>query len=239
MQKIVQVHCLPIDKPILEGKLLSLTSNNQIYYLDGQGTGIKMFLYFTSEEEIKEGDWYIDLDITDKDIQDVPQYHKFSKCITIQKASGIDKLINSGSPELDGRWHVEADAKTCRKIVATTNPELSYLKDTYDRNGQVEKMWADLPKIPLSFIKEYVEKQGNVKEVSLEQLRGSDGYYDKNEVWHWKILGLKLDPQGCVIISPIEEKIDWEKVFDNAQSMHLQEFINHYTEKVFKHQEGA
>ena len=32
-------------------------------------------------------------------------------------------------------------------------------------------------------------------------------------------------------VDQVDSKIDWEQVFDNAQTMHLQEFINHYKNK--------
>ena len=94
-------------------------------------------------------------------------------------------------------------------------------------------------KISPEFVKEYVEKQGNIKEVKLEydekfitdewftldnldeaefisqkKLQNEHGtQFSVSDLTEAevriapKIISLKLDSQGCVIISPIEEKV--------------------------------
>ena len=202
MQKIVQVHMLPTEKGSHIVKYSPPAKGQKgLEYFDRIAYAlINMELYFTSDEEIKEEDWYM---------------HSGEMIFRADPKFDEGNNPNNSNPRVTDHN---------KKIVATTNPELWHHGDMM--------ICLKTPKIPLSFVKEYVEKQGNIKKVKLEYI--DNGYeVDMGGVggedigWMPKI-ELKLDSQGCVIVSPIEEKIDWEQVFENAQSMHLQEFINYY-----------
>ena len=80
--------------------------------------------------------------------------------------------------------------KNCKKIIATTNPELK------------------LPQIPQDFIKYFVEKQGNVKSVSIEMEEIKTGWLNDNDQMLEVNTGRfqpKLTKDNEVIIS-LEEK---------------------------------
>lgn len=169
MQKIVQVHMLPTDKVDRKQHVLWTNKNGYLLHTHSSATNITpQHLYFTSDKEIKEGEW------------------------AITTRGELFKATKENNNSIYGD----------KKIVATTNPELwrDGLQDVGKAGYSVDDFVPTIPKIPLSFVKEYVEKQGNIKEVSLEYYR----YQEHNMPYRDS---LKLDSQGCVIISPIEEKI--------------------------------
>lgn len=95
------IHVLPTDKPtrlfITDGKLFN-------YHKPQQGDGVKIInqnIYITSDEEIKEGDWYLDTSV-------------FKENITI--GSGIYQMKYS-------KWGIEGQGD-CKKIILTTDQAL-------------------------------------------------------------------------------------------------------------------
>lgn len=91
------------------------------------------FEYYVSSEKPKIKDWFIDFDITDKDIEEVPFYSKISQCVSIDETTtSTNKIIlNIGSPpRTDLVWNVEADIEYCKKIIATNNPNIDIPKIT-------------------------------------------------------------------------------------------------------------
>jgi hypothetical protein len=79
------------------GKILNLASYPETFYTTGQN------IYITSDEEIKEGDWYINTFVSEREQK--PQTHTEKR-----------HLINH---QKDYRF------KYCRKIILTTDPSLA------------------------------------------------------------------------------------------------------------------
>lgn len=106
---------------------------------------INQHLYIISNDEIKEGDWYITLR---KDYQGV-----LNKCVKLDKVSVISQLNNSNNPN-----HTQyTEFKFAKKIIASTDKDL--VAD------------YDIKPIPKSFIQAYINayNKGNpINEVNLE-----------------------------------------------------------------------
>jgi hypothetical protein len=149
-------------------------------------------LYFTSDEEIKENDWYMFTDYALKG--------QFEQA----------KEVESQVP-----FH------NCRKIIATTDKKLIILKGEFNFDVLPTTMSTEhsLPQIPQSFIEEYC-KQGGIDEVELEVglpqsikdelLSGRLAEADKNDF----ILQLQINNE--VITHLIEEKMYTIKEVENA-----------------------
>lgn len=144
-------------------------------------------LYITSDEEIKEGDWCINL------------AHKI-----VIKPTDIE-WANSNYDNL-------------KKIISTNDSSLTIDTEMDIHSIPTQHIEEDkvLPQPSQTFIKKYVEdyNEGNViTDVLVEHLRGSDGYYDENDNWHWKILGVKVNPKNNTInIKKIKDSWSREEV---------------------------
>jgi len=153
-----------------------LSWTNQLLTKDyRQSVGITCYhLYITSNEEIKEDDWFYD-----KTLNTINQY--------------LIKDYSEQSIRL-------RENKTIFKIIATTDKSLGF-KDTISipqRKGLTNHYptFKSLPQIPESFVKAYIESNGTITEVMVE-------YYDKaeknnNNEWCKEI---KLRPDNTIIIS--------------------------------------
>jgi len=187
MLKKVQVHALPIKPyyaPNREYYIDALIKVESIHYkpywekrrfMDGQRIENSYYLYFTTDEEIKNSDWFLEWDNIDK-------RYSLHQC----KPNG---------------WQAQKATrlKTCRKIVATTNPDL--WSTGYNIKGDVTSI--PVPKIGLDFVEAFVREQGAIKEVNLEY-----------ELYPYAPIAgsidqefLKLHSNGTVIIHPIKEKM--------------------------------
>ena len=146
-------------------------------------------LYFTSDEEIKENDWYM--------FTDYPLKGQFEQA----------KEVESQVP-----FH------NCRKIVATTDKKLIILKGEFNFDVLPTTMPTEhsMPQIPQSFVKEYA-KQGGIDEVELEYDYGictsNFCYQDKCKDICTRP---KLTPNNKVIVNLIEEKMYTIKEVENA-----------------------
>ena len=143
---------------------------------------VSYHVYITSDEEIKEGDWFIH----DKTLK-----YADSVSLTIEQClSNFDKL------------YYKSD---CRKIIATTDPKLYQLHD----NGVLGQGITRMHQIPQSFIKSFCEKGGIWEvEVDYEEQIGQKktflGYEPKT------YLTPKLI-DNTIVISEVEEKMYSEK----------------------------
>ena len=129
-------------------------------------------LYILSDEEIKEGDWYLS-----------------------------DKFVwQMKYPQ----WGEEGQGGA-KKIIATTNPELT---EIIECNGT--SYVFKIPKIPQSFIQEFVKNQGNgYNKILIEVELGEDylaGNSGGNEIWSSYPDKLKLSSNNEVNI--IMENVD-------------------------------
>ena len=132
-------------------------------------------LYFLSDEEIKEGDWYIFNWAGEKDIQ------KFSK-----------EQYN------DRENHKHLYNNACKKIIATTDKSLvEKVLAKRDEIGDLYKQFY-LPQPSQSFLEKFVEEynKGNqIKEVMVEY----EGMLDDNNVLAWGSNKLKVNPKDNTI----------------------------------------
>ncbi|MEI6186967.1 MAG: hypothetical protein WCP46_00500 [Alphaproteobacteria bacterium] len=138
-------------------------------------------LYFTSDEEIKEGDWFINL-----------LYN------TVKQASN---------------WIY---VSTCKKIVATTNPEL--FKNTKYNMDMAKNSWFNalhraespilIPRIGDDFVEAYIKAYNEGHPITEVML---DYTFDAVKQWigHTSRENYrpKLRSNGTVIISPVVEKM--------------------------------
>ena len=120
-----------------------------LYFSEGNRLGdyINQYLYVLSDEEIKEGDWFI-------------ANQGVHKCIRVNENTTCRYITLNNNGEEIGHF------KTWKtKIIATTNYELSVgirsgVKEIDDAIPDL--VWhTELPKMPQSFIQEFVKNQGN------------------------------------------------------------------------------
>lgn len=164
-------------------------------------------LYFTTDEEIKESDWVI-----------------YMYTNSLMKATRVNKDENYIFTVTDtGRGDLSLNQ--CRKIVATTNPDLNNICNNCGKDrgnmlgGSCDNCFKYhtsplIAKIPTDFIEAYVKAQGSIKEVMLEYKSEYQPYWEHGE-FHKNAdkLTLKLNSDGTVIWHPIEES----KVFTRQQ----------------------
>lgn len=210
-----QVVILPTDNKFIEKSQL---------YSNGGDLGINktkseswsdfipQFLYFISDEPIKEGDW-------------VYECTKHNKSLNIFKATEEDMInLKTG---IDSLWF---------KIIATTNSDLWNGRMKGGRDYEHDPLTnasliSGIAKIDISFIEAYVKEQGKIDIVLLEgiyvmpQANGTrtDGKIIDEislDPIHNTLFVLKLKPNGSVIVHPVKEKMyskeEVEKLCRNA-----------------------
>lgn len=184
MKKKLMLPAVATDKKSSLYKTYQGTWNTNLTELDKRSNYTDVnyhHLYLTSNEEIKEGDWRINLETNHIDQ-------------TSKDSAEVLKLIPK-------------DKSPFGKIVATTNPELWSRVDPDPnwkddgRNGHIP--W--IPKIPDSLIQYFVEMQGNVKEVMVEYEDGVE-YNTRHRVTE-TVNKLKLNSDGTIIWSKVEQKM--------------------------------
>lgn len=199
MLKKAQVHMLlteednptkvSITKMPQTGKLVMHAAGGEFrHYLS---MGFKpQHLYFTSDEEVKEGDWYVAFE---------------DNRICRRFKTGIGDLKMANEARVEGK---------IAKIIATTDPDLRIPEQQDSGNT----WWNNIPLIPTDFIEVYVRGQGKITEVMLEYEEvnhvftnaGSSAELIALEGLHTTVLKwekLKLRSNGTVIISKVKEKV--------------------------------
>ena len=210
MKKRAKVHLLPTDKT--DGTLWKTTSGQLIHtHVSGEyKEKYQPFsLYITTDDEIKEGDWYLD-----------SQTNTIYKCDSYKESLSTDEFDEF------------------EKIIATTDPELVVKAvDIREVQGQMMEghYHKELPKPSKEFIEEYC-RVGGIDEVDVEyeevpSLSKGDSYDIGGEVriieYVWKatngkwyvstannhswscpfILVPKVNSHNEIIIHSIEEKM--------------------------------
>ena len=138
-------------------------------------------LYILSDDEIKEGDWFI--------AENRPQ-----QCIDI-----LDKMIHFR----DKRGFRIVPYKGSRKIIATTDSSIRSLI-SYDSSVEDSEQYKYLPSIPQSFIDKYVSEynKGNtIEEVRVEyedELTPNRQLSSKNRI-------PKINPDNTINIKSIKD----------------------------------
>lgn len=201
MLKKVQIHILPTDKDaafFTNKKFPEIfqVGDNTVDNPKWQG----QHLYFTSNEEIKDHEPSINIE---------------HNTLIIRTERGYGRL-------------------NLRKIVATTNPELWYSSERTER-GKFENLSREegihkanfkptsISRIPLDFIKKYVEQEGNIKEVELEYGNITN---TRNHTEKYQVEFLKLRSDGTVIIHPNEDVVTKSlKALDEFIKQHPEEAV--------------
>jgi hypothetical protein len=136
------IYVLPTEKPsrlfVTDGKLFN-------YHKPKKGDGIKIInqnIYITSDEEIKEGDWFLDTSVFKENI-----------------------VINRGIYQMESRKWGKEGQRDCKKIILTTDQDL--IKDGvqaiddeflewFVKNPSIE--WVEVVLDDLCFISSNYEK---------------------------------------------------------------------------------
>ena len=124
-----------------------------------------------------------------------------------------------------------------KKIIATTDNSLGF---SFKVNHGVSTTTAftPLPQPPQQFIQKYIEEynKGNViTDVLVEELRSSDGYYDEQDIWHWRTLGLKINPKdNTITIKKVKDSWNREEVIKLLRDAHLDIVDGNYSKGLNK-----
>jgi len=137
-KKEVQVHLVPTEDKshIINDRAIGLQYNS--IPLDNTLGYNPQHLYFTSDEDIKEGDWFITIDENQEIIHAVDEQWR-----ALQKYEGLKELS--------------------RKIIASTDPKLYQLHD----NGVLGQGITRIAQPTQAFIEAYC-KQGGIDKVLVE-----------------------------------------------------------------------
>lgn len=163
-------------------------------------------LYFTTDEEIKEGDWYTE-------------------------AVMMSHMVHQMSEKAYKGWHSTEDKldnlkRRCRKIIATTDKSLTIESelDAYYRNGIGGA--RTLPHPSQAFIEKYC-KLGGIDEVDVEYERKYDMRYytpiggiECAEIYNDRY-ELKVDSHNTITIHPIKNSWSREEVIKLCQKAWL------------------
>ena len=177
------------------GKLEALTCervtvNGHAWNGSGIRTNIN-HLCFVSDEEIKVGDWCVHLS----------RGYVF-KVYNFGESNGSVTLIPSENNLPEDLEFLLVD---CKKVVATTDKSLVYLTN----NGRVA---YNLPQIPESFIKHYVNV-GGINEIEIEYLEDFiDAYTEDRMRRFYGKPKVKVDSNNCVFTHPIKDSWSRQEV---------------------------
>ena len=170
MKKLCNVVMLPTNEKAPLGFLMGkLVIPNHLNVIQYQ------HLYITSDEEIKEGDWV------------VREYYPMTKGFTRSVEQFIRAKADFG------------DSLSRKKIIATTDKSLTILVENKLWGQKGMGTYNTLPQILESFIKAYIEAQGNIKEVLVEY-EHKTGYTQDGLDYKEKELTIKLRPDNTIII---------------------------------------
>lgn len=219
-----QVYMLPTDKAPI-GTILLATGTTSYCVKDGlcinenpefdkevRGFGGSFYqpqhLYFTTDEEIKEEDWLISTNAKGE--------------------SSLHQCIGSSEKYYDVKGNFGLFKEICRKIVATTNPDLWH---TLKERPFKQIGTNGVAKIPSQFIKEYIKHPVTEVLLEIENHFVSGSYYNKCAICgkqfkdtdkRWYLcpkhsLSLKLSSDGCVVIhSPQQNMYTWDEMVEAA-----------------------
>jgi hypothetical protein len=189
MKKPAQVVMLPTNEKAKIGDIV-MSKFDDIHILtknDGKEyakTVTSQHLYFLSNEEIKEGDWFI-----------------MNSCIVRQCSLHKGDILDT-----IGGLHHES---VCKKIIATTDRSLGLV---VDQNGCLMQAYSKfLPQIPQSFI-EYFVAEYNKGNVITDVMVEYD--CDHNQMPERVIDVLKINPDNTINISMPKDDWSREEVIE-------------------------
>jgi len=187
-------------KETIAGNMLCIDkkSNNLHMINPDENFDIPQHLYFLYDEEIKEDDWCL----IDNNVG-ISTGYQILKCDKSDSKNG---------------WYYFGDMKTgrCKKIIATTNPELNWIKDKYKIQAPLENLPRPSDKFIQKFIEEY--NKGNIitevmveyEEYKIKGFAGGEGFQ------------LKIAPDNTITIHPVEKNSDL--LFDLIFNVDYQDF---------------
>lgn len=155
-------------------------------YMDGMQVPNPQHLYFTANEEPKVGDWAIDGN---------------DELLFIAEIKVASNIVRNGS----GITSVLAG---CKKVVATTDPELWYERKAYRGSEYIHTENALLPKIGLDFVEAYIREYNAGKPITKVMLEYGETRNELDNPHRYvPVEFLKLRENGTVIISEVKEKL--------------------------------
>lgn len=187
-----QVVILPTET---KSKLYQLLTDKKLYIGDNipqsDSQRPNQHLYILSDEEIKEGDWYIGERNTG------PQ---LLQCKEIKEGMVIP-TESSKYPYNIGE---------CKKVIATTDSSLTQLVQTLHGKAFVSK---ELPRPSDAFVQKLVEEcnKGNVITEVLVEYEGIEWLDRPLEYF------IKTAPDNTITIKPVEKT--WDDIFKNFQQL--------------------
>lgn len=211
--KMVNVVMLEDFKPNKKGQICKFDYGLAI--AEQADMGYKgQHLYLTLDEKIKENDWYINFDI--HEVPDLPTRADYSKT---------------------NEFSLEPYSKYCKKIIATTNPELWHTLQTYGQYEKSEWSTVGIPRIPSSFIEAYVKAQGSIDKVNIEYeeklltrevkiIRHLEANNKNEIVSETRQNIIKLRPDRTVTIWAVKEKMYTRKEFEEVAEAAYAEGMN-------------
>jgi len=204
MKKEARVHMLATEDPSCIAFHKLKDEEPGLFYSDKPSVEEafdNQHLYITTDDEIKEGDWYLWKGAEQKNIH---------QC-KISVENDLNKL------NVEYKYLAE-------KIIATTDTKLTKTKSSKDKKGFTEYEMRRLFEIPQSFIEEYC-KAGGIDKILVEYKVITNTYDNmvdlmcphsvaEYEQTTSSTLELKTDTNNCIIIHPVEEKMYSRDTFD-------------------------
>ena len=174
-------------------------------------------LYITSDEEIKESDWFLaDIRNHISENNGNPIW-ELKQCTHIDNSWIFTKEVGIG---FNPNW--------CKKIIATTD-EL-YLSELFPVDNEIHSLTSRLPQPSQQFIEKYIEEynKGNIiseglveVEVDLENYNNWEPPFPYKSLDEQVFYKLKLDSQNTITIRKIKDSWNREEVIDLCRSAYL------------------
>lgn len=161
MRKEAKVIMLPTD----QASNIQKVGDTLIYYTEPTkaqlGCYLSQHLYLTSDEEIKEGDWFLNRwwsKENDYYVNSIKKLHRNRESDTQGYCVYDEETYNE--------YHLMPDE--CFKIIATTDKSLTIRASREDKIVNPEVYEKPLAQIPQSFIEAYVKAEGKIDKVMVE-----------------------------------------------------------------------
>lgn len=170
--------------------MTGITETNEGIYWNGELN--LQHLYLITDEEIKEGNWFLS-----DERNNIHENNGTPIWVLLQCTSVENGWINTKTKGIgyNPSW--------TRKIVASTDPRL------WEYEGHKGAIYTlKIAKIPQSFIEQYIDSQGTIKKVMLEEEYDNDNCTSVSKDYN-KIKKLKLNSSGEVIIHLINQEWDY------------------------------
>jgi hypothetical protein len=172
-RKRVQVHMLPTEDGVIDGSLISRAIDNKLAIAncltledknakrDGH---INNYLYFTTDEEIKEGDWFYNP--ATKGVLYASKEMLSWNCDTTQEHKGWKKIIATTDPKLTTKEVIKV-GDGVHSDKQDFNDQIVITESSAKLYNESDHYFKQLPQPSQAFIEAYC-KQGGIDEVDVE-----------------------------------------------------------------------